>query len=168
MFTSSDWCKPANVIVPDLFHIGPGSLRECHLRSLGTEVQSFHNGIYDINNGRKQLKKEIGANSWKKNVRTKLRCSMFSAGFRGRGGSRTAQEGPYMPGGRFWNQAINLKKSQKIDILKNRYNSSFAWSYGSGVGSVKIPVKNSINSWGQILKNRCFGPVTSKWPIVSI
>ena len=81
---------------------------------------------------------------------------------RGRGGSRNVQEGPYMPGERFWNRGINLKKCQKIDILKNQYNSSFAWSYGSGVGTVKIPVKNCIDSWGQILKNRCFGPVTSK------
>ena len=87
---------------------------------------------------------------------------MFSAGFRGRGGSRNVQGGPYMPGERFWNRGINLKKSQKIEILKNRYNTSFAWSYGSGVGTVRIPVKNCIDSWGQILKNRFFGPVTSK------
>ena len=53
-------------------------------------------------------------------------------------------------------------KNQKIEILNNRYNSSFAWSYGFGVGTVKIPVKNCIDSWGQILKNRLFGPVTSK------
>ena len=75
---------------------------------------------------------------------------------------------------RFWSAlkfkppAINLKKSQKIEMLRNRYNTSCAWSYGSGVGTVKIPVKNCIDSWGQILKNRLFGPVTSKWPIVSI
>ena len=43
---------------------------------------------------------------------------MFSAGFRGRGGSRNVQEGPYMPGERFRNRGINLKKSQKIEILK--------------------------------------------------
>ena len=67
-----------------------------------------------------------------------------------------------MLGKRFWNQGINLKKSQKIEILKNRYNTSVAWSYGSGVGTVKIPVKNCIDSWGQILKNRFVGPVTSK------
>ena len=106
--------------------------------------------------------KKIGANSKKKNFRTKLRCSRFSAGFRGRGGSRNVRGGPYMPGERFWNRGINLKKSQKIEILKNRYNTSFAWSYGSGVGTVRIPVKNCIDSCGQILKNRFFGPVTSK------
>ena len=41
---------------------------------------------------------------------------MFSAGFRGRGGSGNVQEGPYMPGERFWNQGINLKESQKNHI----------------------------------------------------
>ena len=64
--------------------------------------------------------------------------------------------------GTFLEPGDQSKKSQKIEILKNRYNSSFAWSYGSGVGTVKIAVKNCIDSWGQILKNRCFGPVTSK------
>ena len=37
---------------------------------------------------------------------------MSSAGYRGRG-SGDVQGGPYMPGERFWNQGINLKKSQK-------------------------------------------------------
>ena len=67
-----------------------------------------------------------------------------------------------MPGERSWNQGINQKKSQKIEILKNRYNTTFAWSYGSGVGTVRIPKKNCIDSCGQILKNRFFGLVTSK------
>ena len=107
------------------------------------------------------LKKKL-APTVKKTFRAKLRFSKFSAGFRGRGGSGNVQEGPYMPGERFWNQAINLKKSPKIDILKNRYNSSFARSYGSGVSTVRIPVKNCIDLWAQILKNPFFGRVISK------
>ena len=53
---------------------------------------------------------------FKNNFRTKLRFSMFSADFRGRGGSENVQEGPYMPGERFWNRGINLKKF-KTSIL---------------------------------------------------
>ena len=64
-------------------------------------------------------------------------------------------------GGSIYN---HVKRKQ----LKNRYNSSFAWSYGSSVGTVRIPVKNCTDSWGQSLKNQFRGPVTSKWPIVSI
>ena len=79
---------------------------------------------------------------------------MFSAGFRGRGGSGNVREGPYMPGERFWNRGINLKKSQKIEILKNRYNTSFAWSYGSGVGTVEIPVKKLYRfMWSNLEKS---------------
>ena len=66
-------------------------------------------------------------------------------------GRETSRKVPTCLGSVFWNQGINLKKGQKIDILENRYNSSFAWSYGSGVGTVRIPVKNCIDSWGQIL-----------------
>ena len=61
-----------------------------------------------------------------------------------------------MPGERFWNQGINLKKSQKIEILKNRYNTSFAWSYGSGVGTVKIPVKKLYRFMGSNLEKSSF------------
>ena len=77
-------------------------------------------------------------------------------------GRETSGKVPTCLGNVFGTGGVNLKKSQKIEILKNRYNTSFAWSYGSGVGTVRIPVENCIDSWGQILKNRFFGPVTSK------
>ena len=82
--------------------------------------------------------------------------------FRGREASRGVGGGPYMPGEGFWNWGDQYKKVKEINFLKNRYNSSLAWSYAPGVGTVKIPVKNCIDSCGQILKNRFFGPVTSK------
>ena len=42
-----------------------------------------------------------------------------------------------------------------VDVL-NRYNSSIAWSDGSGVGPVRFAVKNCMGSWSiwsQTLKN---------------
>ena len=107
---------------------------------ISRELDIQKSGYPDIqvsNNIQKQFLKENRAN-YLRNTYRQL-C--------GRGGSGNVQEGPYMPGERFWNRGINLKKSQQIEILKNRYNTSFAWSYGSGVGTVKIPVKNCIDSW---------------------
>ena len=58
-----------------------------------------------------------------------------------------------MPGERFWNQGIDLKKSQKIEILKNRYNTSFAWSYGSGVGTENPRKKLYRFMWSNLEKS---------------
>ena len=77
-------------------------------------------------------------------------------------GRETSRKVPTCLGNVFGNRGINLKQNQKIEILKHRYNTSLQWSYGSGVGTVRIPVKNCIDSCGQILQNRFVGPVTSK------
>ena len=60
----------------------------------------------------KALKKNTANNE--KQFLGKSNLFMRSAGARGRGGSGNVWEGPHMPGERFWNGGINIRKKHRL------------------------------------------------------